>query len=299
MAFSDLTRHAASDAGVSQISPFVKGISLFAHNFSPDPASQFAGVQVPVYNLTAKTPSTSKDSWYNLDEIDGVVVPLKGHAIAGISLNDTGVATSEGGWGETSFTVQKIVSDATVAVLKAIETSIATDVYGMFTSANAKRSITLGANATLKDFSALVADAAKDLNPAETVLVLNTDTFYKLYAVLPANVIYTQADPIQDGVLRNVLGLKAVVLGAKLPTNVKGGFVTDGALGIVNRLNVPAINGYFDKFEVKTTDGFSVGFRAYEDLRDGALKFGGDCLYGAEWLQKDETYKANGFILVS
>lgn len=79
---------------------------------------------------------------------------------------------------------------------------------------------------------------------------------------------------------------------------IPGAFVADGVFGVVNRLNVPVIDGYWDTFELKSDDGFSIGFRAYEDLRDGAMKFGGDCLYGSTFLQAGIDGKSEGFIPV-
>lgn len=292
MAFADIVKHAAADKGVTQIKTFSKGISLFAHNFAPDASTQFAGVAVPVYNLTAKNITTSTNSWYNLDEIGGTVVTLDKRVVAGLTLADTEVGVAnKAGWGESSFSRAQIVSDATVSIVKAIEQQIAADLYGKFDTAVAKTQITLS-----DDFGAMVAEAAEKLNPAETVLVLNPTQFYKLYSELPQNIIYQQTDPIQDGVLRNVYGLKAVVMAPALPSGVEGAFVADGVFGVVNRLNVPVIDGYFDTFELKTDDGFSIGFRAYEDLRDGAMKFGGDCLYGSKFLQLDSDGTTEGFL---
>lgn len=290
MAFADLVKHAAADKGVSQITTFSKGISLFAHNFAPEASTQFAGVSVPVYDLTAKNVSTATNSWYNLDEIGGKVINLDKRIVAGITLADTGVGVAgTAGWGEASFARAQIISDATVSIVKAIESQIAADIYGKFDPAMAALSVEYK-----DDIGAAVAEAADYVNPAETVLVLAPDLFYKVYTSLPQNIIYQQTDPIQDGILRNVYGLKAIVLAPGL--DIPGAFVADGAFGVVNRLNVPVINGYWDTFELKSDDGFSIGFRAYEDLRDGALKFAGDCLYGSSWLQLDENSKAIGFV---
>lgn len=290
MGFADLVKHAAADKGVSQIATFSKGISLFAHNFAPTASMQFAGVAVPVYNLTAKNVSTSTNSWYNLDEIGGKVVTLDKRIVAGITLADTEVGVAgKAGWGEASFARAQVISDATVSIVKAIETQIAQDMYAKFTEAAGKHPITLSA-----DFGAMVAQAAAYVNPAETVLVLAPDLFYKLYSELPQNIIYQQTDPIQDGVLRNVYGLKAVVMAPGL--QIPGAFVADGVFGVVNRLNVPVIDGYWDTFDLKSDDGFSIGFRAYEDLRDGAMKFAGDCLYGSTFLQAGTDGKSEGFL---
>lgn len=298
MAFSDLVTHAASDRGVTQITPFSKGLSLFAHNFSPDASAQYAGVKIPVYDLVAKA-GTQTNSWYNLDEINGKVLNLANRAVAGISLDDTGVGTSGvDGWGETSLTVAKVIGDATVAIAKALETQIATEVYGKMTEANASSAVTLTSDTKLSDFTKLVATAAATVDPSQCTLVLNADEFYALYAVLPSNVIYQQKDPIDMGIIRNVLGLKAVVLATKLPAATKGAFIADGAFGVVTRLNKPVINGYYDTFTITGEDGFTIGYRAYEDLRDGAMKFAGDVLFGSDFLQLDDDGKAKGVIIV-
>lgn len=311
MAFADLVRTAAIDGGIQALGKATTGLKYFAHSFTPQTAQQWGAVAVPVYDMTAaafKNGTEGSKNWCDGDEVGGLVVPLQYHSIAGISLPDTGIGLSAGtnyggcAYGEQDATVAQIVRDATVGIVKALNKDIATNIYSNFTTANVAETYTLSGETALSGWGKAVAKAAeKNIDIGNAVMVLNKEDFYsKLYPALPANVIYQAQDSIKEGdVIENALGLKAIFAApAALPTGVKGAIIDADAFGVVNRLNRPAINGYFDTFEITTEDGFVMGFRAFEHLCDGAMKFAGDVLYGSEFLHKNADGEAEGVLLL-
>lgn len=71
-----------------------------------------------------------------------------------------------------------------------------------------------------------------------------------------------------------------------LPTGVKGLIVPRGSLGIVARLNKPAINGYANTWQAEDANGLTIGFRVFENLCAGKAQLGGDLLLGAKIINK-------------
>lgn len=263
---------------------------------------------MPVYDLSASDFNSSND-WCNGEDIGGIVVPLEKHLKTGITLPDTGVgiltsdATLSGyagcAYGEQSQTVAQIMRDATIGITKALAKQAAQAIYGNFlTSAVLTGNILTGSTLTSwAGWGAVVAKTAATIDPTDAVMVLNAETFYKDFLpCLPSNVIYNAQDPIQEGVIYNALGLKAITFSPYLP--VKGAIVASDAFGIVNRVNRPVINTYWDTFDVTTEDGLTIGFRAFEHQCQGALKFGGDILFGSKFLQLDENGKAKGVYII-
>lgn len=305
MAFADLVKHTAADAGITQLGYFTKGISQFAHNFTPQTATRYAGVSVPVYNLSAADFDKDNNSWCDGDDVGGLVVTLDYHTKAGISLPDTGITLSGNyagcAYGEQDATVNQIVRDATVGIIKSIEEEIATNIYGNFLTGNVAASaltapaVSADAGAWAESIGeAVTAGAIKD--PTKAVMLVTPELFYGFYAAAAKDhVVFPEQEALKYGLIENVFGLKAVVMAKSLGGGaVKAALVQEDAFGIVSRANRPAINGYWDTFEVRTEDGFIIGFRAFEHLCQGALKFGGDCLYGAKFLQLDGSGKALG-----
>ena len=308
MAFSDLVKHTAADAGITQLGYFTKGISQFAHDFTPQTAQRYAGVAVPVYSLSASDFDASTNNWCDGDDVGGLVVTLDYHSIAGISLPDTGVSLSGNyagcAYGEQDMTVNQIVRDATVGIVKAIEEQIATNIYGKFLTSNvavsAKTAPAVSADATA--WAEAIGDAVTAgaiTDPTKAVMLVTPELFYGFYAAAAKDhVVFPEQEALKYGMIENVFGLKAVVMAKSLGGGaVKAALVQEDAFGIVSRANRPAINGYWDTFEIRTEDGFQIGFRAFEHLCQGALKFAGDALYGAKFLQLDANGKAKGIQL--
>lgn len=303
MAFSDLTKEVLSPVAVQTLKEATGKFRYFVTNFTPQNASQYSGVQVPVYDLTAAQFVKDSNDWCDGETPNGLVVSLEKHSIAGISLPDTGIQTASGaGYGETDANVAQIVRDASVGIIRALEKDITANIYGKFTSSNIKESAAEfeAGQMTYAKWGALVAQAATKFDVTGGVMILDSATFYgDFLPTLPSNVVYVEKDPVDAGVVRNVMGLKAVICipNGKLGSSFNGAIVAPEAFGIVSRYNAPAINGYWDTFKITTEDGFTVGFRAFENLCQGEMKFAGDCLYGSKFLHIDSTTsKATGVL---
>lgn len=300
MAFSDMTKEVLAPVAAKTLSEATGKFRYFATNFTPQAAQKYAGVQVPVYDLTAGQFVKDDNDWCDGETPDGLVINLEKHSIAGIALPDTGIQTEAGvGYGETDANVAQIVRDASVGIIKALEKDITANVYGKFTVQSIKTKIDgIKQTMTFADWAAIVGEAASEFDVTGAVMVLDSATFYgKFMPTLPGNVVYIEKDPVQEGVIKNVLGLKAVVCipNGKLGQGLNGAIVADGAFGIVSRYNAPAIGGYWDTFKVTTEDGFTVGFRAFENLCQGEMKFAGDVLYGAKFLHVDQDSESESY----
>ena len=303
MAFSDLTKEVLSPIAVQTLAEATGKFRYFTTNFTPQGASQYSGVQVAVYDLTAAQFVKDTNDWCDGETPGGLVIPLEKHSIAGIALPDTGIQTaSAAGYGETDANVAQIVRDASIGIIRALEKDITTNIYGKFTTSNIKETpveFDTG-SMTYAKWGSLVATAATKFDVTNGVMILDSATFYgDFLPCLPSNVVYVEKDPVDSGVVKNVMGLKAVICipNGKLGSSLNGAIVAPEAFGIVSRYNAPAINGYFDTFKVTTEDGFTVGFRAFENLCQGEMKFAGDCLYGSKFLHIDATTsKATGVL---
>lgn len=303
MAFSDLTKEVLSPVAVQTLATLTGKFKYFATNFTPQNAERYSGVQVQVYDLSAGQFVKDTNDWCDGETPGGLVVPLEYHSIAGIALPDTGIQTSiSAGYGETDANVAQIVKNATVGIINALEKDITKNIYGKFLSGDislSAHSLPALSTMTYAKWGEAVAKAATEFDTTDAVMVLDSATFYGGFLpTLPSNIIYNAEDPVQGGIVRNFMGLKAVVC---IPNNVlgssfKGAIIARDALGIVSRYNAPAINGYWDTFKITTEDGFTVGFRAFENLCQGEMKFRGDALYGSKFLHSDENGKATGIL---
>lgn len=99
-------------------------------------------------------------------------------------------------------------------------------------------------------------------------------------------VIGGDSEAVRRGVLDSLYGFRSVQVSPYLGSDVKGIIVPYNTLGIVSRVNKPAINGYVATFTaVDDSSGLALGGRVYEDLYRGKMVAGMDCLFGAQVLQ--------------
>ena len=137
-----------------------------------------------------------------------------------------------------------------------------------------------------QDFADLVAVAdANGVDADECVLVLNPTKFSKLLGEMDA-LVYGDREAVRMGAIPELYGFKAVLRSSYLPEGDLGAIIPYNTLGIVSRWNKPQLAGY--ALTDKATDkesGLTIGFRAFEDLNEGCVKYGGDMLFGARILQ--------------
>lgn len=284
MAISDLAVKKASESAIFGLQRHIGAFKLFAHNFSPASGTQYSGVQVPVYNLSAAADFTegTNDWCTGAEGIDGMVVTLDKHFVKTIALPDTGIGTDAGvGNGEAEI---NFVADGAKAIADVLGTAASKYVFGQFTAINAPLSATMPS--TKAGFAGLLKVCDDNgVDPFECALVLDPENYGALMGTLDAN-IYGGPEAIRNGVIENIYGFKGVAMTGYLPEGVKGVIVPRDTLGIVTRVNTPAINGYDNTWSAEDANGIAVGFRVFEHLCYGKALIGGDMLIGAKLLNQ-------------
>lgn len=275
MAFSDIQIKIASETAVLGLQKHMASLKFFAHNFSPVADRPFAGVQVPVFKLTdaAEFDETTNNWGSGTNEVDGVVVGLNKHFIKSISLDDVSA-------GETDI---NFLRDGSAAITEVISHAANKAVYGTINQTNVPT--TADMPATKAAYAGLLKICDDNgVNPYECVLALAPEQFGALLSVLDAN-IYGGPDAVRYGVVPNLFGFRAVVMTSYLPEGTKGAIIPYNTMGIVSRANKPAVDGYVATWTAENDDGFTLGFRVFEDLKAGKMYLGADVLFGSQILQ--------------
>lgn len=276
MSFSDLQIKVASEEAIMGLQKHMANLKYFAKDVSPKADRPFAGVQVPVYALSAAAEfDEQNNNWCGgQNEVDGVVVTLDKHYIKSISLNDIEA-------GETDI---NFLRDGSRAIADTLGHAANKYVWGLINSTNVPVSADFDGS-SLSAFAQLfkIADD-HDVNPYECVLALNPENYAKLMAQLPANV-YGTDDAIKFGVVPNAFGFRAVVCTSYLPEGTIGAIIPYNTIAIVSRTNKPAVDGYVATWTSETDDGFTLGYRVFEHLCYGRLFLGADVLFGAKIVQ--------------
>lgn len=249
-------------------------LKYFATDLKPTVGTKFAGVAVPVFSLSAAAEFNEESNNYcNSEGVDGIVVTLDKHFVKSIALTDI-----QNGEADVNF-----LRDGAKAITDVLGHAANKYVYGLINATNVELSASMPS--TKAAFAGLmkVCDDA-GVNPYECALVLNPESYGALLATLDSNV-YGGPEAIRYGVAENLYGFRAVIMSSYLPAGVKGAIIPYGTMGIVSRLNVPAVNGYVNTFTAETPDGFGIQFRVFENLCSGKAVLAGDVLVGAKVLQ--------------
>lgn len=276
MAFSDLQIKVASETAVMGLQKHMASLKYFAKDLSPMGDRPFAGVQVPVYSLSAAAEfAEGTNDWCGgNNEVEGAVVTLDKHYIKSIALNDVQA-------GETDI---NFLRDGSRAIADVLGHAVNKYVFGLINDSNVSLSATF--NGSSKAAFANLFKIADDngVNPYECVLALNPENYAKLLSYLDANV-YATDSAIKYGVIEGLYGFRAVVCTSYLPAGTIGAIIPYNTIGIVSRTNKPAVDGYASTWTAETEDGFTLGYRVFEHLCYGKMYLGADVLFGAKILQ--------------
>ena len=251
-------------------------LKYFAKDVSPAADRPFAGVQVPVYNLSAAAEfNESTNNWCGGEnEVDGVVVTLDKHFIKSIALNDVQA-------GETDI---NFLRDGSKAIADVLGHAANAYVYGLINSTNVPLSAEFegDSKAAFAELFKIADD--NSVNPYECVLALTPEYFAKLLSYLDSNV-YGGSEAVRNGAVEGLYGFKAVVATSYLPSGTIGAIIPYNTLAIVSRTNKPAVDGYVNTWEATNEDGFTLGYRVFEHLGMGKMFLGADMLFGAKIVQ--------------
>ena len=292
MKFSEIQMNVATDQAIAGIQKHIPAISLFARSFSSQAGEQFNGVAVPVFAngdgakvQDAKNPST--DVWGSGEALNGAVITLDKNISKVYALTDYEAASADNLY--LADGARAIADQLTMAACKYVFTEVLKDsnLTAVLGDGDALSSYTATAPSDKAGFAGLFATASDaGLNPYDCVLVLNATKFAALMGALDSSV-YGGPDAVRNGVIEGLYGFRGVVMSPFLNEGVKGYIIPYNSLGVVSRWDKPAIDGYSDVWTaVDGKTGFTVGYRAYEDLSSGKAFIGGNILFGAKVLQK-------------
>lgn len=279
MAFSDLQIKVASEEAIMGLNRHVGSLKYFAKNLSPKDDRPFAAVTVPVYALSAAAEfDEDSNSWCGgSNEVGGKAINLSKHFIKSIGLDDVSLGSTD----------INVLRDGAKAIADVLGTATEKYVYGLINETNVSAEAEFDGS-SLSAFANLFAIAdTNGVDPYECVLALNPTQYAKLMSNLPANV-YATDDAIKSGIVPGVFGFRAALCTPFLNqdnSDTIGVIIPYNTLGIVSRVNKPAIDGYVNTWTVTADDGYSIGFRVFEHLCKGKMYIGADVLVGAEIVQ--------------
>lgn len=275
--YSDLQIKVASETAIMGIKKHMGALTEFAHDFKELNDRKGAAIAVPVFDLSAAAEFNEEtNNWCNGEGIDGVTVNLDKHFIKSVQITDV-----QNGEADVN-----LLRDGAKAIADVLGTAANKYVFGLMTSTNLPLSASFDGSSkqVFSNLFKITDDAG--LDPYECVVVLTPEYFAKALSYLDSNV-YGGSEAIRTGVIPGLYGFKSVICSSYLPDGVKGVILKTNAVGIVSRVNKPAINGYEATWTSATDDGISIGYRVFEHLCYGKAILGGDILFGARILQEN------------
>jgi hypothetical protein len=280
--FNDLQIKVASETAIMGLQPHMASLKYFAHNFKELEDKKGSAIAVPVYSLTdAAEFDTNSNNWGSGEnEIQGEVLNLEKHFIKSIGLDDVAAGATD----------INFLRDGTKAIVDVLAHAANKYVYGMINETNCPTSETFtGSDKTaFANLFKIASDAG--VNPYEAVVVLNPEMYAKVLSFLDA-VVYSNDQAVKYGVVEGLYGFRSVIASSYLPAGVKGAIIPYQCVGIASRINKPAVDGYVNTWTASTEDGFTLGFRVYEDLARGICRLGGDILMGCKLFQSEKIVR--------
>ena len=278
--FSDLQIKVASEYAIMGINKHMGALKEFAHDFKELNDRPGAAIAVPVFNLSAAVDFNEQtNNWCaGTNEVDGVTVNLDKHFIKSIALNDV----------EAGSTDINFLRDGSRAIADVLGVAANKYVFGLVSEFDLSASFDGSSKAVFANLFKVADD--NGLNPYECVLVLTPEYFAKALSYLDSSA-YGGSEAIRTGIIPNLYGYKSVICSSFLPEGVKGVLIKQDAIGIVSRVNKPAINGYDATWTATTQDGIALGYRVFEHLCYGKMYLGADILMGARVLQANGGVK--------
>ena len=282
MAFSDLTRKAASESAIMAAHKNIAKLSLFAKNFSELNGQPGKSIAVPVYNLSAAAAfvAGSNDYGTGVNEIGGELVTLDQHLVKSVSITDVEEAETGIRW----------ASDTAGALADTLTRGVNAYVFGLINGTN----VTLSASTptTKAAVAGLYAIAEENDIPVDRAIVaLGPTQFAGVLSALDANV-YGGTEAIRNGVIEGLYGFKGFVCTSNLPEGTNGAIICDTAVGVASRYLAAGTEGaYPDAWAATDDNGFTIGYRRFMNLNSGTNMFAADVLFGAKILQPSKIVR--------
>ena len=273
---------AGADKVILSARPYLEFIKLFSTNFAAVNSAQYNAVAVNVLAASSEDFGAGTGYTHPTNTIKPATVTLDAHRKSTFTIGDVDAITNE---------LAPCWAELGPKAGEAIGKYVVQQVMSLLTYSAATAQITQATHSSLADFTALHAAAiAKDLDPAQCVLILEPVTYSNLLAVLPQYVL-GDAEALRSGMIGRFLGFKAVVcspncskVSAATPASNGFGFIVpEGAIATANRIVTPVREGgNLVEFGTITDEatGFSFGQRVVIDADQGTCSWSVDCLFG-------------------
>ena len=275
MAFSDLAMKVAAEKSIEAMHAAMAPLSLFAHDYTELDGRKGEAIAVPVINLSASGEFDPDTNNYcaggNLP--DGQLVTLNHHFVQSASITDRQIAATNFNW----------LGDLAAAQARQLGRDVNKAVMQMFNDTNITLSATLDVTSKEAIASLVKTAADNDINPADAIVILGSDDFYKVLSKLDSNV-YGGTEAIRDGYISGLYGFYGFVQSTFLPAGVKGVIVSRDAVGLASRYLEPMADTYSDTWRATDGDMAIIGVRVFGQKCSGMRYIASECLFGCKVL---------------
>lgn len=283
----------ATDKAIIAARQALAKVALFATDFSQDATQPGTTMKIPIFTPGAAAQfNAASNNYENANgSVTYVPVTFDHHVKQTFQFDDKDFTLVNG----TNFW-----ANAGRASGNAISKAILEAVSGLINKTKIPKSATneVVFNSSAKDKVANLRVACEnaDIDPADTVLMLDPTRFAALLATLDAN-IYGGPSAIRNGIVEGLYGFKAVIENGKLTTasgeNLVGALIPTDGLAVAGR-TVPVLSpGVYEEVG-QTRDevsGLVVGVRRHGDPATGANYLTHEALFGAALVQPDKCVR--------
>lgn len=283
MAFSDLQLKVAAEASIIAGKAGFAKLNVFAHDYQELDGRKGEAIAIPVIDLSAPGEFDADSNNYcgGENEVDGITLNLDKHFVKSVMITDRQLAATDFNW----------LKDIATAETDALVREVNKYVFGLINATNCPLSAELDTT-TKAGIASLYATAEdNDIDPGQTVLVLDPKNFANVLANIGDSQIYGGTEAIRLGVVPGLYGFKAVVCSPYLPDGLNGALVAKDAIGIASRWLEPMAGAYPDAWKAFDGDSAVIGFRHFQNLCSGRRYLAAECLVGAKVLQPKQVVR--------
>lgn len=254
------------------IANFGDSVTVHLYNSSTSPATQVASGGVAL-DYTAANVTSDID-------LTPVTVVLDTYRPEGFSIPENLLARSPAKDLVTKFAGKKV---------HALAKGMIQDVYTAIDSSFTNTVNVSAGYDWAKHNDVLEAAADLELDPSETVLVLNNKRFYELVESLPSLGGVQVNEILKTGVVQELGGIKSIIRSAVVPSGTNGFLTTRDAVAVAMR-PLPALDGamsYGRSAVESAPSGVSLRTRVYQDPDAPNHQMRIDTIYGYKAFNKD------------
>ena len=267
-----LTLDIAGNKAVASLGRRIAKLDDFVHDYAGDFSDVGAVVKVPVLSCEAGLFNAGSNNYEQSTGTTEASIQVSAQYVAGFTVTPKQMSD---GLGAFNGLFAQFGDTAGRAVAKAVENAVVSQVLS-------STATPVSLTATKAGFTGLFKTCYdKDLDPSNTVLVLNPETYAKMLEVVGADIVNLER-VIELGYVDNFLGFARVMCSYYVDSNLKGFLAERGAIGIVGR-RIPALDTYpiYNEY-IDADTGVPLTMLGHQRLADGAWFVSVTGLFGTE-----------------